>query len=123
MSEETTQAACADIRKAVDHWRKVYASELDCCDLMIEDCRKKKDDYGVNFHQGFRAGLVWNDISLHKLKEFLDSSDCGKALLEEIARYRKALEFYAKMRLPDDGSGRPPDAAQYIARNALNSTV
>lgn len=52
-------------------YRAEYAHELKSCDRWIEWCKKESDYYGVNFHQGMRGALVFNDIKMHQLLRVL----------------------------------------------------
>jgi hypothetical protein len=48
-------------------YRQDYEQELDSCDRWIKWCEQQKDTHGMNFYQGMRAALVFNDIKMWQL--------------------------------------------------------
>lgn len=52
-------------------YKKEYTGELADCDHWIEWCKSEKDGYGVNFHQGRRSALVFNNIKMCQLLRVL----------------------------------------------------
>lgn len=52
-------------------YRKEYEQELEICGRMIRWCRRQNDQYGVNFHEGLRGAMVFNDIKMHQLLRVL----------------------------------------------------
>jgi hypothetical protein len=52
-------------------YREEYQHELDSCDHWIKWSEKHTDRYGVTFHQGRRAALVFNDIKMCQLLRVL----------------------------------------------------
>jgi len=61
--------------KTIEEFEKIYhheyEQELDSCDEWIKWSREHGDDYGVNFHQGRRSALIFNDIKLCQLLRIL----------------------------------------------------
>jgi len=51
--------------------RQEYEQELDSCDRWIKWAKDHNDYYGVNFHQGRRSALVFNDIKMCQLLRVL----------------------------------------------------
>lgn len=49
-------------------YRKEYRGELDSCDDWIKWCKEHDDYYGVNFHQGRRSSIIFNN---HKMEQLL----------------------------------------------------
>jgi len=54
-------------------YNKEYEEELASCDSWIQWCESQnpKDTHGMNFHQGMRAALVFNDIKTQQLLRVL----------------------------------------------------
>lgn len=54
-------------------YRKEYAQQLESCDGWIKWCENQnpKDTHGMNFHQGLRSALIFNDIKMHQLLRVL----------------------------------------------------
>lgn len=52
-------------------YRRDYEQELESCDNWIKWCEERNDFYGVNFYQGMRAALIFNDIKTNQLLRVL----------------------------------------------------
>lgn len=54
-------------------YRKEYDQEIESCDRWIIWCQRQNvpDTHGINFHQGRRSALVFNDIKMHQLLRVL----------------------------------------------------
>lgn len=52
-------------------YRQEYQQELESCDRWINLCKGWNDGYGINFHQGMRAALVFNNIKMEQLLRVL----------------------------------------------------
>ena len=52
-------------------YRKGYEQELESCDRWIKFCKRQDDYYGINFYQGMRAALIFNDIKMGQLLRVL----------------------------------------------------
>jgi len=48
-----------------------YEQELRSCDGWIKWCRDRNDTHGINFHQGLRSALVFNNIKMEQLLRVL----------------------------------------------------
>jgi len=61
--------------KTIEEFEKIYhqeyAQELESCDQWIAWCKKRDDYYGVNFNQGLRSALIFNNIKMHQLLSIL----------------------------------------------------
>jgi len=52
-------------------YRAEYAQEIEACDSWIKWCEGQNDTHGINFHQGLRSALIFNDIKMHQLLRVL----------------------------------------------------
>lgn len=52
-------------------YRKEYEAQLAMCDRWIRWCENEKDTHGMNFHQGMRSALIFNDIKMEQLLRVL----------------------------------------------------
>lgn len=52
-------------------YRQEYRQELDSCDNWIKWCEKANDTHGMNFHQGLRSALIFNNIKMEQLLRVL----------------------------------------------------
>jgi hypothetical protein len=54
-------------------YRKEYATELESCERWIKWCEHQNppDTHGMNFHQGLRSALIFNNIKMHQLLRVL----------------------------------------------------
>jgi hypothetical protein len=52
-------------------YRREYEQELASCDEWIKWCENRKDTHGVNFYQGMRGALVFNDLKMRQLLRVL----------------------------------------------------
>lgn len=50
---------------------KEYKQELASCDRWIAWCTKQRNTHGMNFHQGMRGSLVFNNIKMEQLIRIL----------------------------------------------------
>jgi hypothetical protein len=60
-------------------YRKEYQDELQSCDRWIDWCKDSNDGYGVNFHQGLRSALIFNNIKMEQLLRILKQEEPNKA--------------------------------------------
>jgi hypothetical protein len=59
-------------------YRKEYEQQLTSCDNWIRWCEKRNDTHGMNFHQGMRSALVFNDIKMCQLLNVLNQVEPNK---------------------------------------------
>ena len=54
-------------------YRQEYEQELESCDRWIKWCESQSppDTHGMNFHQGIRGSLVFNNIKMGQLLRVL----------------------------------------------------
>ena len=55
-------------------YRDDYKRELESCDTWIRWCERRNDTHGMNFHQGMRGALVFNNIKMEQLIQTLKLS-------------------------------------------------
>jgi len=60
-------------------YREEYKRELESADRWIKWCEDRNDTHGVNFHQGLRGALIWNDIKMHQLIRILKQEPPNRA--------------------------------------------
>lgn len=48
-------------------YRQDYEQELKSCDRWIRWCEQRDDTHGINFYQGMRCALIFNDIKMGQL--------------------------------------------------------
>jgi hypothetical protein len=48
-------------------YRRDYEQQLESCDRWIKWCEQRKDTQGMDFYQGMRAALIFNDIKMYQL--------------------------------------------------------
>lgn len=48
-------------------YRREYDQQLESCDHWIKWCEQHNDTHGMNFHQGLRSALIFNDTKMHQL--------------------------------------------------------
>lgn len=48
-------------------YRKEYEQALASCDRWIKWCQNNNDSHGMNFQEGLRSALIFNDIKMHQL--------------------------------------------------------
>lgn len=56
-----------------DIYKEDYRRELESCDKWIQWCKERNDTHGMNFHQGLRSALVFNNIKMESLISSLKS--------------------------------------------------
>lgn len=56
-------------------YHKDYEQQLESCDRYIKWCENQSspDTHGMNFHQGLRSALIFNDIKMCQLLRILKS--------------------------------------------------
>lgn len=59
-------------------YREEYKQELESCNKWIKWCIEQDDNYGVNFHQGLRGALVFNNIKMCQLLRVLKQEEPNK---------------------------------------------
>jgi hypothetical protein len=52
---------------AIDNYKQDYNGELKSCDRWISWCKERNDTHGMNFYEGMRAALVYNNIRVEIL--------------------------------------------------------
>lgn len=80
MPEGTRQAYVPPT--TIEEFEKVYRQDyeqgLDSCDGWIKWCEGQKDTHGINFYQGMRCALIFNDIKMQQLLRTLKQEQPAK---------------------------------------------
>jgi len=55
-------------------YHEQYGQELAQCDSWIKWCKSQTppDTHGINFYQGMRSALIFNDIKMYQLLQILN---------------------------------------------------
>lgn len=61
-------------------YRKEYKEEIDSCDRWIRWCKERNDAYGLNFHQGLRSAMVFNNVKMEQLLRVLKQESPNKRI-------------------------------------------
>lgn len=52
-------------------YRREYEQELESCDRWTKWCEKRNDTHGINFYQGMRGALIFNNLKMRQLLRVL----------------------------------------------------
>lgn len=70
---ETTYVHPTTIKEFEEVYRKEYEQEMASCDRWIKWCDNQNppDTHGMNFYQGIRSALIFNNIKMEQLLRVL----------------------------------------------------
>ena len=67
-----------DISMFKEVYKTGYQDELESCDRWIKWCTLHDDTHGINFHEGRRSALIFNNLKMEQLLRVLNQEPPNK---------------------------------------------
>jgi hypothetical protein len=58
------------------NYKQDYEAELASCDRWVKWCKRHNDAHGMNFYEGVKSAMIFNNIKMNQLIRILKEKLC-----------------------------------------------